>query len=222
MVSRFVYATKFNVPDYMESRKADGITWEKYRIVSDHLGSVRMVIDVDTGQIVQRMEYNAWGNLLVDTNSGFQPFGFAGGLYDQDTGLLRFGARDYDPVVGRWTAKDPIRFNGEGLNFYGYSFWDPVNYIDLFGNDPFSAAAILLRKEEHRQIQKANPKKDIRLNPDMSMTWYHPHWTHENLPIIEKWDTSRLGEAEEKRIIDPNPEQSKKRLDEFRFGIRCP
>jgi RHS repeat-associated protein len=34
------------------------------------------------------------------------PFGFAGGLQDKDTGLVRFGYRDYDPDVGRWTAKE--------------------------------------------------------------------------------------------------------------------
>ena len=45
----------------------------------------------------QRREYDEFGNaLLSSTNVGFQPFGFAGGLYDQDTKLTRFGARDYD------------------------------------------------------------------------------------------------------------------------------
>jgi RHS repeat-associated protein len=35
----------------------------------------------------------------------------ASGLYDPDTKLTRFGVRDYDPVVGRWLQRDPIRFN---------------------------------------------------------------------------------------------------------------
>ena len=43
---------------------------------------------------------------------GFQPFGFAGGIYDLHTALVRFGARDYDAFTGRWTAKDPISFAG--------------------------------------------------------------------------------------------------------------
>jgi len=59
--------------------------------------------------------------------------GFAGGPYDQDTGLVRFGARDYDPRVGRWTAKDPIRFGGDGPNLYGYVLADPVNGVDPSG-----------------------------------------------------------------------------------------
>jgi RHS repeat-associated protein len=62
----------------------------------------------------------------------FQPFGFAGGLYDADTGLTRFGARDYDAQTGRWTTKDPIRFGG-GTNFYGYVLNDPVNLVDPAG-----------------------------------------------------------------------------------------
>lgn len=70
---------------------------------------------------------------MLDTNPGFQPFGFAGGLYDNDTKLIRFGARDYDPEVGRWTGKDPIGFGGGDANLYGYAFNDPVNFIDPSG-----------------------------------------------------------------------------------------
>ena len=49
---------------------------------------------------------------LANTNPEFQPLGFASGLYDPDTKLTRFGARDYDPVVGRWLQRDPIKFEG--------------------------------------------------------------------------------------------------------------
>jgi RHS repeat-associated protein len=79
------------------------------------------------------MDYDEWGNVLADTNPGFQPFGFAGGLYDPDTGLIRFGARDYDPESGRWTAKDPIQFAGGAPNLYSYVRNDPVNRIDPTG-----------------------------------------------------------------------------------------
>jgi RHS repeat-associated protein len=72
---------------------------------------------------------------LNDTNPGFQPFGFAGGLYDDDTGLVRFGARDYDAYSGRWTAKDPILFHGGDANLYQYALGDPVNRIDPSGLD---------------------------------------------------------------------------------------
>ena len=108
----------------------NGVT---YRIISDHLGSPRLVIDVATGNIAQKLEYDEFGNVTTNTNYGFQPFGFAGGIYDRDTGLTRFGARDYDPVSGRWTSKDPIRFAGGDTNLYGYVLSDPVNFVDPLG-----------------------------------------------------------------------------------------
>lgn len=127
VVSRFVYVMKSNVPDYMMK---GGVT---YRIITDHLGSPRVIINVATGEIAQRMDYDEFGNVTLDTNPGFQPFGFAGGLYDSITGLVRFGARDYDPEIGRWTAKDPIGFDGEDSNLYEYCWNDPINCIDPYG-----------------------------------------------------------------------------------------
>jgi RHS repeat-associated protein len=43
---------------------------------------------------------------MQDSNPGFQPFGFAGGLFDSASGLVRFGARDYDAETGRWVSKE--------------------------------------------------------------------------------------------------------------------
>jgi RHS repeat-associated protein len=79
------------------------------------------------------MDYDEFGNVILDTNPGFQPFGFAGGLYDSQTGLMRFGTRDYDPETGRWTVKDPIGFKGGDTNLYGYVGNSPINFVDLWG-----------------------------------------------------------------------------------------
>ena len=127
VISRFVYGSKFNVPDYMIK---GGVT---YRIISDHLGSVRLVVNSADGTIIQSIDYDEFGNITLDTSPGFQPFGFAGGIYDQHTKLTRFGARDYDPVTGRWTSKDPIRFEGGDSNLYGYVINDPLNWSDPTG-----------------------------------------------------------------------------------------
>jgi RHS repeat-associated protein len=125
--SRFVYATGSNVPDYMVQGAAT------YRILVDQLGSPRAVVDAASGAVVQEMDFDEFGRVIRDTNPGFQPFGFAGGLYDADTGLVRFGARDYDPDTGRFTAKDPIGFAGGDTNLYGYVLSDPINWIDPSG-----------------------------------------------------------------------------------------
>lgn len=71
--------------------------------------------------------------MLEDSNPGWQPFGFAGGLWDQETGLVRFGYRDYDPVTGRWTARDPLLFDGGQQNLYAYADSDVVNKRDPTG-----------------------------------------------------------------------------------------
>ncbi|MBI2569487.1 MAG: RHS repeat-associated core domain-containing protein [Candidatus Schekmanbacteria bacterium] len=104
-----------------------------YGIVRDERGSVRLVVDTTSGAVAQRMEYDAWGRVLVDTNPGFQPFGFAGGLYDPDTGFVRFGARDYDPEVGRWTSRDPVYWASGQPNLYEYVGGDPINLTDVTG-----------------------------------------------------------------------------------------
>ncbi len=126
ITARFVYATGINVPDYMVK---DGVT---YRFVKDRLGSVRAVVDIATGNVVQKISYDSYGKVIENTNPDFQPFGFAGGLYESKTGLVRFGARDYDANSGRWTDKEPLGFAGD-INFYRYAKNDPVNYIDPDG-----------------------------------------------------------------------------------------
>jgi RHS repeat-associated protein len=136
VVRRFVYGTGTNVPEHMITYDTSGQQTGIYRLLTDHLGSVRLVVDTRPdpvpNRIVQRMEYDEFGRVLVDTNPGFQPFGFAGGLYDRDTGLVRFGARDYDAVTGRWTAKDPIGFRG-GMNVYAYTSNRPIDRRDSTG-----------------------------------------------------------------------------------------
>jgi RHS repeat-associated protein len=133
VVARFVYGTRANVPDYMVK---GGLT---YRIFSDHLGSPRLVVDIASGEVAQRLDYDEFGRVTLDSAPGFQPFGFAGGLYDPQSGLVRFGARDYDAETGTWTAKDRLGFAGADTNIYTYSFSDPVNFIDVDGE---SALAI--------------------------------------------------------------------------------
>lgn len=131
ILKEFVYGTGRNVADYMTA----GGT--QYRIISDHLGSPRLVVDASSGAVIERIDYDVFGKILRDTNSCFQPFGFAGGIYDPDTKLVRFGARDYDPETGRWTTKDSILFWGGDTNLYGYVMNDPVNLVDPSGKNPF-------------------------------------------------------------------------------------
>jgi RHS repeat-associated protein len=62
-------------------------------------------------------------------------------IYDSETGLVRFGARDYDASIGRWLSKDPILLDG-GWNLYGYVGNDPVNYVDPSGRFAVAGAIV--------------------------------------------------------------------------------
>lgn len=127
LASRFVYGPEDLVPQYMIR------AGRAYRLLADPNGSMRMVVDASTGQILQQITYDEFGRVLIDTRPGFQPFGFAGGLYDVDTKLLHFGARDYDPGTGRWISQDPIWFAGGDTNLYGYALEDPIDFADRTG-----------------------------------------------------------------------------------------
>ena len=108
----------------------------KYYLHYDQVGTLKAISDIN-GNIVKVMTYDTFGNILTDKNPSFKvPFGFAGGLYDSDTKLTRFGYRDYDAYVGKWTAKDPIGFSGGDSNLYGYVLGDPVNLVDPDGRIP--------------------------------------------------------------------------------------
>ena len=115
-----------------------------YYLTYDQVGSLRVVADA-SGNVVKRIDYDSFGNIIKDTDPTFEvPFGFAGGLHDQDTGLVRFGYRGYDPDTGRWTAKDPIFFAGGDTELYRYCLNNAVNFFDPYGliveADPFASS----------------------------------------------------------------------------------
>jgi RHS repeat-associated protein len=104
-----------------------------YYLSYDQVGSLQIVMD-SGGNIVKRIDYDSFGNIISDSNPTFYvPFGFAGGLHDRDTGLVRFGFRDFDPDIGRWAAKDTLFFKGGSNYLYEYCFNDPVNWFDPKG-----------------------------------------------------------------------------------------
>ena len=158
IAKRFVYGTSATTPDYAV------IGSTNYRILSDERGSPVLVVNATTGAVAQQITYDEFGNVLADTNPAAQPFRFAGGLYDTDTKLVRFGARDYDPSIGRWTAKDPTRFDGGDMNLYNYALGDPVN-----GTDPTGLGA-LCDKIKKKVIEKGkkmieDKTKTIKVGP---------------------------------------------------------
>jgi RHS repeat-associated protein len=104
-----------------------------YYVGTDQVGTPHVVTDTD-GTVVKVLEYDSFGVLLSDSNPSFiLPIGFGGGLEDSATGLLRFGYRDYNQASGRWTARDPVLYDGGQINLYVYAGNDPVGQRDPTG-----------------------------------------------------------------------------------------
>jgi RHS repeat-associated protein len=178
LVSRFVYAGDNSTPDYMIK---NGVT---YRIISDQVGSPRLVVNTGAGQVIQRMDYDAFGNLTADTNPGFQPFGFAGGLYDQDTKLVHFGAREYDGKTGRWISKDPILFESGQTNLYVYVENDPVNQTDPEGLGP--------RKKLGKIIDVPQPQKPPKKPQHDTKKCPIPHSPDDPIPLVQNFTAEQV------------------------------
>jgi RHS repeat-associated protein len=135
VVARFVYGARAHVPEYLVKSGAT------YRLITDLVGSVRLAVNTTTGEVAQRVDFDAYGVLRRDSNPTFQPLAFAAGLSDRSTGLVRFGARDYEPISGRWTARDPIDFLGLESNLYTYASNRPHQRSDptgLLSDEDFS------------------------------------------------------------------------------------
>jgi RHS repeat-associated protein len=128
LVKTFIYASKSHVPDYFVDSNN-----ERFKLVVDQLGSVRLVVNSRTGEIKQKMINDEFGKVIRDTKPMFQPFGFAGGLYDTETKLVRFGARDYDSEIGRWTSTYYELVSRHLFNFLGFfTLGDSINCLSRF------------------------------------------------------------------------------------------
>jgi len=164
LIMRFEYADG-RMPVAMT---AGGLT---YYLACDQVGSLKVITD-SSGSVVKQIDYDSFGNILSESGSLALsiPFGFAGGLHDRDTGLVKFGYRDYDPDNGRWCAKDPIGFGGGDVDLYGYVLGDPVNLID-----PEGLAGVGIQKPTtdggHKRLHihygtDKDPRRDGAIDPD--------------------------------------------------------
>ena len=108
-----------------------------YYPVSDHIGTIRALVDAKSGETVAEYEYDPYGVLLEEAGEKASscPFRFSSKYYDRETQLLYFGYRYYSPASTKWLTVDPLQERG-GLNFTAYCGGDPVNQVDPLGMEP--------------------------------------------------------------------------------------
>ena len=95
----------------------------------DLFGNVTTLVSLD-GTVSESYSYDSFGNHTATTNLS-NPWRFASKRLDE-TGLIYYGRRYFDPVSGRWTTPDPIGFEG-GINLYAFIQNNPLTHLDLYG-----------------------------------------------------------------------------------------
>ncbi len=113
---------------------------DTYYYHQDHLGSSRVITD-SYGNDVEYIHYYPYGETLDDTGDNPGNFSvkhkFTSQELDSETGLYYYGARCYDPVLGRFTTADtlvPDLTNPQALNRYSYVLNNPLKYTDPTGH----------------------------------------------------------------------------------------
>ena len=99
----------------------------------DQVGSLKRLADA-AGNEIKYVNYDSFGNIVEETFPELGlPLGFASGLWDHESGLIRFGRRDYDPYIGRFLCPDPLGDTGGDHDPYDYCVDDPISYHDPNG-----------------------------------------------------------------------------------------
>lgn len=126
--------------------------------LTDHLGNVSAVV---TGQLLPGGTASAWQPRLLSAQ-GYEPFGslLPGRNYSSDSyrfgfgGMPKddeihdatgtsydFGARIYDPRVGRWLSLDPLAAKFSDTSPYVFCSDNPIFWIDVDGQEPIPVTA---------------------------------------------------------------------------------
>ena len=107
-------------------------TGASYYYTTDALGSVIALTDAAQAKAAT-YTYDSWGvGTAIGTAAAANPFRYAGGYKDNTSNLTKFGARYYDPKIGRFTQPDP---SGQEDNTYLYAGANPINNTDSSGLD---------------------------------------------------------------------------------------
>jgi RHS repeat-associated protein len=108
---------------------------ERVRYIhTDMLGSPAAATD-EGGEVVWREGYRPYGERMLDMTDENRLW-YSGKLEQPDFGLSYFGARWYDPVVGRFTGIDPVGVVAENIHSfsrYSYANNNPYKYKDPDG-----------------------------------------------------------------------------------------
>ena len=125
---------------------------------NDALGSPVAATN-EQGNVIWREEYEPYGKRLnVESASQENEQFYTGKQEEAELGLQYFGARWYDPSIGRFISMDPVGFkegNIHSFNRYTYANNNPYRYVDPDGRSSVKFSALKAAvKGAHKQVGK--------------------------------------------------------------------
>lgn len=157
----------------------------------DHLGSVSVATDA-AGQLLSRQYFDPWGTVLSgrvpQTQRSFT------GQYLDDTGLLFYHARYYDPALGRFISPDtvvPDARNPQTLNRYSYVLNNPINYTDPTGHCAVDTSGNISRSDcTDREFESLSAGDRIKWMQAFQTQFGYDDWFHNIEDIIAYFSQS--------------------------------
>ncbi|QOG12436.1 hypothetical protein [Arcobacter sp. FWKO B] len=99
VLREYIYENKYSILP-----KGMTINGERYGFIYNPMKSLRLV--VKEKQIVKIIDYDHKGLILQDTNKELKvDFGYAGGIWDEDSRLLFYTQGVYEPIKSQWITK---------------------------------------------------------------------------------------------------------------------
>jgi RHS repeat-associated protein len=181
----------------------------------DALGSIVATTDM-AGAIKSETIYDAYGNVQERTGSSANKFGYTGHQMDQESGLIYFQARYYDPSIGRFITQDP--FEGDvdtpaSLHHYLYAYANPTVYVDLTGYYARDAGDVQSRMDADSTCAKSG---DCKRKEELKQA---SQARDRNLTQCASTDTCRAGVDEANRGIDSLQARQKEIMEMQKAGL---
>ena len=173
--------------------------------VTDHLGSVRAVVDGVLGEVVETNDYYPFGsrwntaaNLTANTNRfRYNSKEEQSSLYPESVrnavSYIDYGARQYDPVLGRWFAQDPLSEKYYGISPYAFCNNNPINFVDPDGLDWYS----YIEKDEDKSQNEYITKyawTDATSQEELEASGVNGTYLGQAVVIFNGFEDEKLGE----------------------------